>query len=330
MKKILVFAVAVAVSFMLVSCGGEKKSKTTIWKLAFNQSIENPQARGLQWLSDEFFKATNGAYRIEINANELLGDQKTAFESLQNGTIHMAMLGNPVVEAAAADFGLLALPGLYNSIEHQEAVFTSGILKGLFDSTKSKHFLTLAAVHGGIRNVYGKKPVRSPADLKGMKIRVMQSQTMIDVLNAMGATAVGMSQGEVYAAIQQGVLDGAENNEVTYNDLKQYEVAPVYSYTRHFMMPDLLVINSETYDSLSPEHKAIFDKLVVDAINRIFTLFQEQVGKAKIEAQNKGAKFIDDFDSGVFKKNFDGLTTKYIGNNAVRQDLYNKIKALAK
>ncbi|MDR3049903.1 MAG: TRAP transporter substrate-binding protein [Elusimicrobiota bacterium] len=330
MKKSIALAVAVALSFALMACGGGNKKKEIVWKLSFNQSEQNPQARGLKWLSDEFYKATNGKYRIEINHNELLGNQKDSFELLQRGAIQMAMLGNPVVEAAASDFGLLALPGLYTSIEHQEAVFTSGILNDLFASTKEKKFLVLSAIHGGIRNVYAKKPVRSPADLKGMKIRVMQSQSMIDVLNAMGAVAVPMSQGEVYAAIQQGVLDGAENNEVTYNDLKQYEVAPIYSYTRHFMMPDLLVINTDAYASLTPEEKVIFDKLVVEAINRTFALFQEQVAKAKIEAADKGAKYIDDFDSSVFAKGFAGITNKFISQNSVRKDLYDKIKALGK
>lgn len=330
MKKCIVLAVAAALSFAFIACGGGSKKKEIVWKLSFNQSEQNPQARGLKWFSDEFYKATNGKYRIEVNHNELLGNQKDSFELLQNGAIQMAMLGNPVVEAAASDFGLLALPGLYYSIEHQERVFTNGTLKDLFASTKEKNFLVLAAVHGGVRNVYAKKPVHSPADLKGMKIRVMQSQTMLDVLNAMGATAVAMSQGEVYAAIQQGVLDGAENNEVTYNDLKQFEVAPVYSYTRHFMMPDLLVINAATYASLTPEEKVIFDKLVVEAINRIFVLFQEQVAKAKEEAKSKGAQFIEDVDSSLFAKGFVGITEKFISQSQARRDLYNKIKAVPK
>ncbi|MDR0485213.1 MAG: TRAP transporter substrate-binding protein DctP [Elusimicrobiota bacterium] len=331
MKKLAVFSVVAALAFVIISCGGSKKSSGPIvWKLAFNQSADHPQAKALQKLSDDFFEATKGRYRIEVNPNELLGDQKTSFESVQNGTIQMAMLGNPVVEAAAPDFGLLALPGLYDSPEHQTAVFKSGILKDLFTASKDKHFIVLAAVHGGTRNVYAKKPVRSPADLKGMKIRVMQSKTMLDVLNAMGANAVGMSQGEVYSAIQQGVLDGAENNEVTFNDLKQYEVAPVYSYTRHFMMPDLLVINTETYNSLSPEDKAAFDKLIDQTIDVCFANFMGQIEKAKAEAAGKGAQFIDDFDSSVFKKNFEGLVKAFIGNNAVRRDLYNKIRATAK
>ncbi|MDR0485210.1 MAG: TRAP transporter substrate-binding protein [Elusimicrobiota bacterium] len=326
MRKLAVFSVAAALAFAIVGCGGGSKPKTTVWKLAFNQTIDHPQAQALTWLGEEFYKATNGAYKIEVNPNELLGNQKEAFESLQNGVIQMAMLGNPIVEAVNPDFAVLALPGLYRSAEHQQAAYTSGILDDLFKSTVKNNFYTIAAVHAGVRNIYGKKPVRSPADLKGMKIRVQQSQLMIDVINAMGGIAVPMSQGEVYTAIQQGVLDGAENNEVTYFDLKQYEVAPVYSYTKHFMIPDILVINKDAYESLSPEHKAIFDKLIKETIAKAFSIFLEKANTSKKAAEEKGAKFIDDFDASVFTKNFAGVVNKTL-NTPEKRKLYNDIKA---
>jgi TRAP-type C4-dicarboxylate transport system substrate-binding protein len=96
------------------------------------------------------------------------------------------------------------------------------------------------------------------------------------------------------------------------------------------MMPDLLVINADTYASLTPEEKVIFDKLVVEAINRIFVLFQEQVAKAKEEAKSKGAQFIEDVDSSLFAKGFVGITEKFISQSQARRDLYNKIKAVPK
>ncbi|MDR3049906.1 MAG: TRAP transporter substrate-binding protein [Elusimicrobiota bacterium] len=334
MKKCIAAAVAVAFSFALIACGGgDKAAKSQVWKLAFNQSPEHPQAQALKWLSEEFAKATNGKYKIEISHNELLGNQKEAFESLQNGVIQMAMLGNPIIEAVNADFGLISLPGLYDSVQHQQNVFTSDVLKGLFDSTRPNHFIVLSGIHAGVRNVYGKKPVHTPADLKGMKIRVQQSQSMIDVINAMGGVAVAMSQGEVYTAIQQGVLDGAENNEVTYYDLKQYEVAPVYSYTKHFMIPDILVINDATYDSLSADEKKIFDDLIKQTVVKSFEIFLDKVGQSKQAAIDKGAKFVEDVDASVFQKRFVPLVNKFINAPAAtkglnRNDLYKQIKAV--
>jgi tripartite ATP-independent transporter DctP family solute receptor len=333
MKKIFVVT-AVAVlctgAVFLSGCSkksdGAKKAEAAVWKLAFNQSVEHPQAKALQWLSGEFEKETGGAYKIEVVANELLGNQQAALESLRMGTIQMAMVANPLIEAIKSDFAVIALPGLYASLEHQQKTFTSGVLTDLFASTADSGFYALAAFHAGVRNVYGKKPVRSPADMAGMKIRVMQSQLMIDTINAMGGVAVAMSQGEVYNAIQTGVLDGAENSEVTYWDLKQYEVAPVYSYTKHFMIPDILVINKKTFDGLSAEHKKTLERLVRDMIVLEFRFFSDQVEKAKQNAIGQGAQFVDDFDSGIFAQNIKGVVEKNL-SSPQRQNLYNAIKS---
>jgi tripartite ATP-independent transporter DctP family solute receptor len=332
MKWILaLFVGSMALSPVWAGGTGEQKAdgqvKTTTWKLAFNQSIEHPQAQALLWLSDEFYKATNGAYKIDVNPNELLGNQQQAFESLRSGVIQMATVGNPVVEAVNPDFAIIALPGIYDSVDHQKNVFNSGVCADLFRTTVKDDFYVLSGLHGGVRNVYAKKPVRSSADLRGLKIRVMQSQLMIDVLNAMGATAVAMSQGEVYTAIQQGVLDGAENNEVTFYDLKQYEVAPVYSYTKHLMVPDLLVINKQAYESLSSEHKAIFDRLVKQTVTLAFDNFLKQVNIAKEKSIAQGAQFIDDFDSGVFRPAFQGVAEKLL-ISPDRRKLYDAIRAV--
>jgi tripartite ATP-independent transporter DctP family solute receptor len=321
--KLFCFALAAAVAAGFSGC---KKSEA-VWKLAFNQSAEHPQAKALVWLSGEFEKATNGAYKIDVVANELLGNQQAALESLRMGTIQMAMVANSLVETIKPDFAVIALPGVYSSVEHQQKVFTSEVLDGLFKSTADGGFYALAAFHAGVRNVYGKKPARSPEDMKGMKIRVMQSQLMIDTINAMGGVAVPMSQGEVYTAIQTGVLDGAENSEVTYWDLKQYEVAPVYSYTKHFMVPDILVINKKTFDKLSDEHKQIFNSLVKQMIQIEFANFAEQITTAKQNAIEKGAQFIDDFDTAVFADGIKAVVEKNL-TTPERQKLYDAIKAV--
>jgi tripartite ATP-independent transporter DctP family solute receptor len=315
---------------MLCAGGGADKSgsgqKTVTWKLAFNQSIEHPQAQALLWLSDEFFKATNGAYKIDVNPNELLGNQAQSLESLRVGAIQMAMVGNPVVEAVVADFAVIALPGLYDSVEHQIKVFSGDVLAPLFAETVKHDFYTLTGVHSGVRNVYTKKPVHALEDLKGMKLRVMQSQLMLDTMNAMGAVGVAMSQGEVYTAIQQGVLDGAENNEITYYDLKQYEVAPNYTYTRHFMVPDLLIINKTAYEGLSAEHKAVFDRLVKEFASRASNNFVAQVDSARDKAKAEGATFIE-FDSAGLQPLFAPVVQKNLSSQA-RQRIYDAIRAV--
>jgi len=155
----------------------------------------------------------------------------------------------------------------------------------------------------------------------------MQSQLMLDTMNAVGASAVAMGQGEVYTGIQQGVLDGAENSEVTFYDLKQYEVAPIYSYTRHFMIPDVLVINKDTYAALSAQHKAIFDKLIVEFSARASANFIAQVTTAKQKAKDAGATFIEDVDAAAFQAGFAPVIQKNL-NSDFRKQLFDAIRAV--
>ena len=171
MKKALTLVLAGVTALSLTACGGgasasattaapaaggetkageakapEKDVKTTTLKLAFNQSEKHPQYLALSEMSDAFYEATGGAYRIEISPNELLGSQKDAFELVQSGTIQMAMVANSIVENVNPDFAVLGLPYAYDSVEHQKKVFTSGALDDIFASTEANNFSVMAAL----------------------------------------------------------------------------------------------------------------------------------------------------------------------------------------
>ena len=154
-------------------------------------------------------------------------------------------------------------------------MFLSDILKPLFKSVSSNGFEVVGIFTAGARCVYTNKAITKPEDLNGYKIRVMQSDTMKKMLDSMGGIGTPMGQGEVYTAIQQGVIEGGENNEVTYADLKHYEVAPYFSYTNHLMVPDLIIINEKVYNEMTPENKKIFDDLVKEMIENEFKVWNE-------------------------------------------------------
>lgn len=332
MKKIIALALSAALIVSLGACAGKETAggahgKKVVWKLSFLSAPDHPEAQTLNWLSDEFLKATDGRIRIEVNPNALLGDQKETLESLEMGVIQMAVVGNAIVEQVDPDFTAIGLPGEYKSIAHQKKVFTSNILDDLFKATGVNDFYVIAAMHAGVRNVYAKKPIRSPADLKGLKIRVQQAQSNIDMIKLMGGTPAPMSSSEVYTSIQTGVIDGAENNEVTYWDMKHYEVAPYYSYTRHFLSPDLLLINKAIYDKLSPADKTALDALVKAFIPKEFDAFIKSAEASKAKAKEHGATFIDDFDSTAFAKALEPLADKYL-TTPERRAIYDKIQAM--
>lgn len=323
-------ACAVVSALFLTGCdnGSADNDAPVILKTAFNQSENNPQYKALVDFSEKLEKETNGKYKLEIHPNELLGDQRASLELVQSGAIQLAVVANPLVENFNKNFSVLAMPYIYDNPEHQRRVFTSDTLNALFASTKSNGFEVLTAYTAGARSMYTKgSAVKTPEDMKGKKIRVMQSDTMIKMLDCMGGTGVPMGQGEVYSAIQQGVLDGAENNEITYADLKQYEVAPFYSYTRHVMVADLVVVNEQFLSNMSETDQATFRRLAKASTEVEFDLWNKALDSAKQTAISKGATFTD-VDIKPFQQRCEKLQTTLL-TTAEQQDVFKKIRALA-
>ncbi len=297
-------------------------------KAAFNQSDSHPQYLALEEFGKKLNQETDGRYKLTVYPNSLLGDQRAALELVQNGAIQMAMVANPLVENYDATFRVIGMPYIYTGSEHQEKVFTSGALDGLFSSTQKFGFEVLTAYTAGARSMYTKQaPVNGFADMKGQKIRVMQSDTMIKMLDCMGGTGVPMSQGEVYSAVQQGVLDGAENNEITYADLKQYEVAPYFSATRHLMVPDLLVVSSYFTSTMSEEDQATLRRLAKESTPVEFKIWNQHIESAKKSAEEKGAKF-NEVDIKPFQESCQKLQEELITTPA-QKELFNKIVSLS-
>lgn len=301
---------------------------TQLLKLSFNQSENHPQYKALETFGKRLEEETGGAFALEISPNALLGDQRASLELVQNGAIQMAVVGNPIVENFDKDYAVIGLPYVYDSLEHQKKVFTSGILDELFASVSGNGFEVVGAFTAGSRNVYTDKPIETPADLAGYKIRVMQSDTMKKMLDYMGGVGTPMAQGEVYTAVQQGVLEGGENNEVTYVDLKHYEISPYFSYTQHLMVPDLIVINNSIYTGMSTEHKEVFNRLMKETIENQFAGWNESVEEAKKVAIENGATFIE-LDIKPFQENVKPLHDEVTNSSEKAKKLYDEVRALA-
>ncbi|MDV5169690.1 TRAP transporter substrate-binding protein [Photobacterium rosenbergii] len=296
-------------------------------KAAFNQSDSHPQYEALQAFGQKLNEETDGRYKLSIYPNELLGDQRAALELVQNGAIQMAVVANPLIENYDATYRVIGMPYVYTGPEHQEKVFTSGALDELFASTNRFGFEVLTAYTAGARSMYTKNaPVNTVGDMQGNKIRVMQSETMIKMLSCMGGTGVPMSQGEVYTAIQQGVLDGAENNEITYADLKQYEVAPYFSSTRHLMVPDLVVISSYFINTMSKEDQETLRRLAKESTPEQFKIWNDRISAAMETAKAHGAKF-NEVDITPFQENCQPLQ-QALTDSPAQKALFQKIAAL--
>lgn len=307
----------------------EGSADTLVLKAAFNQPETHPQYIVLDELGDKLFEATDGAYDIEVFPNETLGAQRETIELLQAGTLEMAYIAGPLLENFNPDFVVFNLPFAFESQDHQRQVTNDPEIVGdLYSSLEDQGIKVLGAFHGGVRSVYNtEKPINTPEDLAGMKIRVIESDTNIEMLGLMGGTGTPMGQGEVYTAMQSGLLEGGENNELIYYNLKQHEVAPYYSYTRHLMFPDYLMINPTIWESMSAEHQEIFNELLAEAIEHEAELWEEQVGEAKAAAEAEGAQF-NEVDAEAFAEAIAPLTESKITNDVTRT-IYDQVRDAA-
>ncbi len=346
--KLTIIASIGAASMLLAACGGAADEpttaasgentdettaavETTTLRVAFNQTENHPQYIAMTAMGERLSEATDGAYEIEVYPNATLGAQQEAIQLLQDGSLEMAFVGGAQLENFDEDFIVFNLPYVFDTQEHQRQVTNDpAIIGDLYKKLEGDNITVLAGFHGGVRNVYTKgTEVRTPADMEGLKIRVQESDTHIEMLNLMGGQATPMAQGEVYTAIQSGVLDGGENNELVFFDLKQVEVAPIYSYTRHLMVPDYLIINPAILAAMSPEHRAAFDAELATAVEEEGALWGVKVEEAIVSAKAAGGIFIDDVDSAAFRAILEPWVAETVPTSDSAQKLYADTRAAA-
>ena len=319
---------AAAMTLAVTSCSGDAQGESqTVFRVAFNQDINHPQAQALVELSDELENRTDGRYALELYTDETLGDQAATIEQVQTGTIDFAVVAGSLLENFEPDFSTVNLPYLYESPEHQMSVLNDREIVGdLYDTLIDDDIQVLTSYHGGIRNVYSSEgPVTSPADLSGQKIRVIGSDTNVRMMELMGGVGTPMAQGEVFTAIQSGVLDGAENNELIYSTLSHDEIAPYYSRTQHLMMPDYLVANPGVWEGLSEEDRATFEELLAASVDTELELFDSAVKEAASAAEEAGAEF-NDVDVEVFREAVLPLHEERVTSDMARS-VYDAIEA---
>lgn len=334
-KSIIALLMATSMSLGLIGCSGnensvddvksEKKVGKTVLKCAFNQTIENPEAKTLLKLSDDLYDATEGRYSIEIYPDASLGSQGETLEQVSMGVLDMTLVANSEIENYVSDFAILGTPYIYDSVEHQEKVFLSGKLEELFEKTQDHGFTVLSTYSLGARNIYTRdKAIKTPKDLAGIKIRVLNSETCINMMKAMGGVGVAMGQGDVYSAIQTKTIDGAENNIITYVDLVQNEVAPYYNYTGHLMIPDELCINNNVLQSMSKEDQEVLKDLAKNSISYMFDLCEELRSDYEAKAKEKGVEF-SEVDIEAFQKACSGIIDEVASRSDITKSVYEAI-----
>lgn len=340
LKKVVMLGLFILVLSVLAACGGDEGStvpvdsgavvKTQVLKVAFNQPETHPEYKAMVAFGERLKERTNGAYEIEMFPNELLGAQRETIELAQTGTIAMTIVAGSLLENFNEDFAVFNLPYVFESAEHQMSVLNDPEVVGdLYSSLKDQGLFIAGAFHSGVRNVYNsEKPINTPEDLKGMKIRIIESDTNIQMMKQMGGTGTPMGQGEVYTAIQSGVIDGGENNELIFANLKHAEISPYYSYTKHLMFPDYLVIHSKLFDGMTDEHQQIFKEELQVAIESEVIMWDEDVKKAIADAEAAGAIF-NEVNTDLFREATKSVVEAKLSSSNAKA-LYEKVRAASK
>ncbi|MET0932840.1 MAG: TRAP transporter substrate-binding protein [Mycetocola sp.] len=306
--------------------GGDAGGEKRVFRVAFNQNESHPQAQAILELSDKLEEATDGEYSLELYADGTLGAQEATIEQVQSGTIDFAFVAGSLLESFNPDFSVVNLPYMYESPEHQMEVLNDRDIVGdLYESLDADNLTLLAAFHGGVRNVYTDKPIKTPADLASAKIRVIGSETNVRMMELMGGIGTPMAQDEVYTAIQSGVLDGAENNELIYSSLAHDETAPYYSYTQHLMMPDYFVASPNVWNGLDEETRGLFEDLLDEAVDTELEAFDAAAKAAVADAEGAGATFVK-ADVDAFRKAVLPLHEELVTTPAT-QEIYDAIDA---
>ena len=266
MSKKFTWAAGLLVFVMALTCNSFAADQIVL-RLAEIHPADYPTTLGNLEFARLVEERTQGRIKIEVYFGAQLGDEKSVIEQVQFGAIDFARISVSPVSEFAKELNVLQLPYIYRDGEHMWKVLDSEIGQNLLKSVEKAKMVGLSFYDAGSRNFYNsKKEIKSVADLKGMKIRVQQSKLMMDMITALGASPSPMPMGDVYSALQTGVIDGAENNWPSYVSASHNEVAKYYTVDGHTRVPEITVASIATMSKLAPEDQELIKQAAKDSV----------------------------------------------------------------
>lgn len=286
-----------------------------------------PTVVAVENMGKKLERATNGRIRFQMFPGSVLGGEKEMIEQTQVGAIQILRTSLGPVGPVVPEVDVFNMPFVFRDIAHMRAVIDGPIGQELLDkiSASPARLVGLAWMDGGSRSLYTKKPVRSPADLKGQKIRMMGNPVFVDTMNAMGGNGIAMAYGEVFTSLQTGVIDGAENNPPSYFTANHYTTpAKYYSQTNHLIIPEILVMSKVAWDKLNAADQALVKKVAKEAQLEQRALWDKSVTEYSAKLKAAGVEFIN-IDNKPFFEATAPVRAKY---GARFTDLMKRIEAV--
>lgn len=299
-------------SILYFGCHSTKQSK--ILRIGHVLDTSHPVHKAMVILGEELENKSNGKLQVRIYPSGQLGGERECLELLQIGSLDITKVSAAVVENFIPEYKVFGIPYLFRDREHTFSVFDGNIGKSLLQKGEKFRLRGLTFFDAGSRSFYMKDtPVNSPSDLQNKKIRVQKSNMAVSMINSMGGSPTPISFGELYTALQQGVVDGAENNPPSFYTSKHYEVCKYYSIDEHSVVPDVLLIGIDTWNRLDEHERKWLEEAVVTstAIQRELWAASE---KESIEAVKAAGVEVTYPDKTEFRENTKGIQDIFKNN----------------
>jgi len=269
--------------------------------VSHNHDESSASHKAIVYMAKRLREKTDAQLDIKIYPNSQLGSQRESMELMQIGAIDIVKSNAAELESFHAQYGTFNVPYLFVDNAHYYRALTSDVGKEILRSSAGKGFVGLAYLDAGARSFYSSVAINTPSDIKGMKIRVQPSESAMRMVELMGALPTPIAYGELYTALQQSVVDGAENNIMALTKARHGEVSNIYSLDEHTMIPDVLLLSEATLKKLSVEEKVALFESAREATAYMKKLWQDEVNKAEVIAKNMGVLF-NRVDKASFRK----------------------------
>src|SRR5437764_7286852 len=305
------FTAAVAAALVSAASPALAQQKMVI-KAADVHPLGYPTVEAVVRMGKKLEAATSGRLTVQMYPQMQLGGEKEMIEQAQVGALQIARVSVGALGPVVDELNVFNLPFIFRDEAHMRKVIDGPIGEELLQKVTSSpaRLVALGWMDAGTRNVYSNKPVTKPADLKGMKVRMMGNPIFVEPTNAMAGNGVAMGFNELYSAMQTGVVGGAENHDATAPAQDHYQVAKIYSLTGHLIIPEIFVFSKVSWEKQTKEDQALLKKLSREAQLEQRTLWDEKTSKATDELKAKGVQFVK-ADKHAFYKATQPVRDKY-------------------
>jgi len=328
MRKILsVFLVVLIAIFVLTGSPSKVSAAPIVMRLAETHPQDYPTTKGDYEFARLVKERSNGRIVIEVFHSKQLGEEAAVIEQVQLGAIDMTRVSISAVSSFVRDLDAFQLPYLYRDAAHMWKVLDGPIGQEILKKHEAFNFVGVGWFESGSRNFYTKKQVKTVSDLKGMKIRVQQAPLMVGMVQALGAVATPLPYGEVYSALQTGVVDGAENNWPSYLTTSHFEVAKYWISDEHTRVPEITVGSKKIFDKLSKEDYALILKAMKDTQPYQFKLWVDFEKVAEKAVRDRGS-IITEVSPQEKQKFMDAMKPVYDKQPPEIMAVANKIRAV--